>query len=153
VSARQHLERRSETLVGEHHRKEAVRQLAKLGQGDSELRLCGGELALERRVATAELPAHEPDRNAQRQQVLLRTVVKVALDTAALGVSGRHNACPRRTQLVGLALERFERRLEGRVEPRVMESERHLTRELPEDPVLALAERVAIRRTLGDDQA
>ncbi len=73
-------------------------QLAELGQDDSELALCGGELALERRVAAAELPAREPDRDAQGQQALLRPVVEVALELPALRVGGRDEPRARETQ-------------------------------------------------------
>ena len=112
----EHLERCPEALVAEH-REEAVRQLAELGQGDSELALGGGELALERRIAAAELPPREPDRDAQRQQALLRPVVQVALELPALRVGGRDEPRARDAAVrAGRAAKRAGARARSRVE-------------------------------------
>jgi hypothetical protein len=79
-----------------------VRQLAELGERDSELPLRGGKLALQRWVSVPELPAGQPHRNAQGQQALLRPIVQVALELTALPVGGGNDPCARETQAVEL---------------------------------------------------
>ena len=74
-----------------------MRQLAELGQGDSELALGGGELALERRIAAAKLPAREP---TAMLSVSRRCCApsQVALELPALRVGGRDEPRARETQ-------------------------------------------------------
>jgi hypothetical protein len=129
-----------------------VGQVADLVEGAVELGLEVVE-GRERRVGIrwGELPCLlEPDH--ERNEPLLCAVVQVALDAAPFGVGAGDDARPRGAQLVGLALQRLQRRLQRGVEPRVVKSESDLAAELSEHLVLAIAERLAVRRTLGDDQ-
>ena len=74
--------------------------------------------------------ASEAQVRAQCHELLLRPVVQVALDTTPLGVRSRHHARPLRPQLLGLAPDLVERRLELRVETHVAEGEPDLAGEL-----------------------
>ena len=72
--------------------------------------------------------ADEVHAHRERDEVLLRAVVQVALDPAALRVAGLDDAGARRAQLVGLAPHLVERLLERRVELHVVEREPDLAR-------------------------
>ena len=64
---------------------------------------CGG-IAVDQAAGLLQLD-REPD------QVLLRAVVELALDPAAVGIGGQYEPGPRRAQLIGLAAKLLDRLL------------------------------------------
>ena len=94
----------------------------------------------------------ETEVDGERDEVLLGAVVQVALDAAALGVAARHDACPRRAKLVGLAAQLVEGCLQRGVELGVVQREADLARELGEHAVVLFAERVRPLCALDDDE-
>ena len=91
--------------------------------------------------------------HGQGHEVLLGAVVEVALDLAALGVAGGHDAGARGAEvLVGL-LEVLEALLQGRVELHVVQGQADLAGQLGEHAVVLLGELVAVGRPLDHEQA
>ncbi len=72
-------------------------------------------------AAVAEQLPGQAEVHGQRGEVLLRAVVDVALDPAALGVGGRHQPGPGRPQLVVGAPEVVQRRLQRGVQRPVVQ--------------------------------
>jgi hypothetical protein len=94
------LQRRAEPAVAEHGRVDPAGELAQLLDG--ELRLLarpGDELGCGRRVF-AHLRLGHPERDRDRDHPLLRAVVQIALDPAALGVGRRDDPLAGRAQVV-----------------------------------------------------
>ena len=131
---------------------DAVRELPKLLQGGFDVvpKLLE-ECRCLRRVGAGQL-TREAQIRAQRDQLLLRAVVEVALDAAPLGVRRRDDAGAGGSDLLGLPLHLVERRLELRVEPDVVQSEADLPGELGEHALVELAEGLATGPALSHDQ-
>ena len=89
--------------------------------------------------------AGQADLHRQRDEVLLGAVVQVALELAALGVAGGHDAGPGLLQLGVRALQLVERRLQRGVELDVVQGEADLAGQLGEHAVVALGEGLAVR--------
>ncbi len=91
----------AETSVGEDGREDPVRELAQLRRRLCEQRVREVEPPDRLEVdARLELRADEAERQPERDQPLLGTVVKVALEPSALGVPGGHDARLGGTQLL-----------------------------------------------------
>ena len=88
----------------------------------------------------------EPEVDAQRDEVLLRAVVEVALDPQPLGICRGDDPCARGTQLLGLPAELVERPLQRRVEANVAQGEAHLPGDLGEDSRFLVVELLRRRR-------
>ena len=86
----------------------------------------------------------EAQLDGQRHEVLLGTVVEVALELAPLGVAGGDDAGARLLQLVVAHLQLVEAGLQRGVELHVVQRERDLAGELGQDAVLGLRERLAV---------
>ena len=121
---------------------DAARELAQLLQRVRELVARGGHELLGLGGIAADVRADHPQLQRERDEPLLRAVVQVALEPAALGVAGRDDALARRLHLgepgLGLreqtlVLQRHRRRGADRldhlrvvVERRVVDDRRHL---------------------------
>ena len=90
---------------------------------------------------------------AERDQVLLRAVVQVALDATSLRVARFDDASAGGAQLVGLALHLVERLLQRGVELHVVQREADLARQLGERLVVVLVERQRAVGAAHDDHA
>ena len=90
----QRLDRRRQPALGQRDRVQAAGELAQLGVGGGQLRL--GEL--EQRLRRLGLASARPEQVRDREQPLLRAVVQVAPDAAALGVGRLDHAGARRPQ-------------------------------------------------------
>ena len=97
--------------------------------------------------------AGQPQVDGQRHQVLLGPVVQVPLHPAAFGVAAGHDASPGFAQLLRLLAQRVQGRLQGRVEPGVVEGQAGLAGQLGQHPVVLLGEDVGPVGPLGDDEA
>ena len=106
----------------------------------------------ERRRVRLEQLAGEPELHRQRDEVLLRAVVEVALDLAARLVGRGDDARTRHAQLVVGDAQIVERGLQRGVEPRVVERERDRTGELGEHPILFVGERRVAGAARADDE-
>ena len=93
----------------------------------------------------ADQVAREPQVHRERDQVLLRAVMEVALHPAPLGVRGGHDPRPGLAQLVGLLAQLVEGRLQRGVQPGVVQRQADLAGQLGEHPVVLGGERVAVR--------
>ena len=146
-------ERLGEPAVHEQRRVDAVREVAQLLHRLLEV---GADLVEHRLgllgIVVGEL-AREPHAHRERDEVLLRAVVQVALDRAPLGVAGLDDACARGAQLVGLAAHLVERLLKRRVELDVVQRETDLARELGERLVVVVVERRRPDGSPHDDEA
>ena len=140
-----------EPAVHEQRRVDAVREVAQLLHRLLEVgrdlveHLLGGV-----GIGVGEL-ACEPGAHRERDEVLLRAVVEVALDAAALEVGGLDDAGAGAAQLVGLAPDLVERVLQRRVELEVVEREADLAGELGERLVVLLVERGVAERAAHHD--
>ena len=86
---------------------QATGECTQLLQRGPELGIDLRELGLE----LARIPfAREPEREPDRQQVLLRAIVQIALDPPALRVAGRHDPPARGANLASCALSSACRR-------------------------------------------
>ena len=101
----------------------------------------------------AEHVLREAEVHGQGHQVLLGAVVQVALDLAALGVAGGHDAGARRAQVVVGQAQVLEALLERRVELHVVEGEADLAGQLGEHAVVLVGEGVGVGRPLDHEQA
>ena len=90
----------TEAAVGEDRGVDAARQLAQLVERARELGLGLLEQPGNRVGAPLERALGEPQLQGERDEALLRAVVQVALEAAALGVAGAHDARARGRQLV-----------------------------------------------------
>ena len=152
ATARGCLERLGEAAIGEQRRVDPVRQIAELGDSDLEV---VSELVQQLRGGLRLVGQHvtgQPQADRQCHQVLLGTVVQVALQPSSLGVAARHDPGPRLAQRLGLRPQLVERVLQGRVELGVMKGEADLSGQIGEHTVVFLGEAVAGRRPLDDDQ-
>src|SRR4051794_12767044 len=80
------VERAGEALMAEDRRVDAAGQLAQLTQGEPELLARVREKALRALGIAVDLRLQRPDLQRERDEALLRAVVEVALEPAALGV-------------------------------------------------------------------
>ena len=136
----------AEAAVAQQRRVDAVRELAQLGQRRLHVAAQLLEHGLDRlRVALDEL-AGEADLHRERDEVLLRAVVQVALDPAPRLVGRGHDAQPRRLELLVALLQRLEAGLQRGVEPHVVQREPDLARELGQDALGLVGERDRVRR-------
>ena len=147
------LQRLGQAAVHEQRRVDAVREVAQLLHRVLEVVADLLEHLLRGvGIGVGEL-ARQVHVHGQRDEVLLRAVVEVALDGTALRVARFDDARARGAQLVGLAPNLVERLLERRVELHVVQREPHLARELGERLVVGLAELQRALRPAHDDQA
>ena len=113
----QRLERRVEPALGQHRGMDPGRQLAQL----LDRRAGVGERVVDRRAGRVgiglPLPARGLEAEHERDEPLLRAVVEVARQAAALGVAGLDDAGARGAQ-------RLELRAQLDLEPAVLERER-----------------------------
>ena len=140
-------QRLGEAAVHEQRRVDAVREVAQLLHRflEVEADLVEHRLGL-LGIGVGDL-AREAHAHRERDEVLLRAVVQVALDAAALGVGRLDDAGARRAELVGLAAHLVERLLQRGVELHVVQREADLAGELGEREVVGFVERQrALRR-------
>ena len=88
-------------------------------------------------------PPGQADVDGQGHQVLLGTVVEVALDLAPGGVRGGHDARPGLLELLGLEPEVLQRLLQGGVELHVVQGQADLAGQLGQHHVVVGGELVA----------
>ena len=103
-------------------------------------------------IGVGEL-SREPRAHRQRDEVLLRAVVQVALDAAPFEVGGLDDAGTGAPQLVGLTSDLVERVLQCRVELEVVQREADLARQLGEGLVVVFLERGVAVCPADDDHA
>ena len=94
----QHVERGGKPLLGEDRGEQTVRQFAQLDHGGAYVALGLGELGVEGGIVGCDSVASETNAEPQRHQVLLRSVVKVALQAPSLRVRRRDDAGARSAQ-------------------------------------------------------
>ncbi len=128
-----------------------MRELAELGE--RRLRIAAQLLEQRRErlpIAVDEL-TREPELHGERYEVLLGTVVEIALDLAPRLVRRRNDARARSPQLLVRDAEVVERRLQRGVERRVVQRDRDLAGEVGEHPLFLAAERllVSLPRSTG----
>ena len=100
-TARLRLERRREALVRQQRRVDAAREVAAGSRSPRRpRRRSSPSISAARRGVLRQHPADQPQLDGQRDQVLLRAVVDVALEPPALGVLRRHDALARGAQLL-----------------------------------------------------
>ena len=76
----------------------------------------------------------QPEIDGQRDQMLLRTVVQVALDPTAFGVAAGHDPGPGLAQRIRLLADLVQRRLQRGVELGVVEGQPDLPRQVRQAP-------------------
>ena len=141
-------ERVGQAAVGEQRRVDAVGELAQLLERRCQV---AAELLEDRRRLRRVRPrqfARQPHAGHERDQPLLRAVVQVALDAPALRVRRRDDARAGGPELLGLARDLVERLPQLRVQPDVAQRDAGLARDAGEGSLVALAERLAVRRAL-----
>ena len=145
-------QRVGQTLVRQQRWIDAVGQVTKFLKGVLQVatKLLHQGSSLVRRPV-GKLPG-QPHLHGEGNQMLLRTVVEIALDPPAFGVGRRHDAASRRLQSVCLPADFVERGLERRVQTDVVERQTHLTGQFGEDAVLLRRERLGIGRPVHDHQ-
>ena len=94
----QHVERGGKAFLSEDRGKQAVRKLAQLDHGGPHIALRLGELGVKRVIVGCDSMASETEAESQRHQLLLRSVVKVALQAPSLGVGRRDDPGARGAQ-------------------------------------------------------
>ena len=145
-------ERLGEAGVHEQRRVDAVGQVAQLldrvlhGVAERVEHL-GGGLGVVGEDVLGEAEVHR-----QRDEVLLGAVVQVALDLAALGVAGGHDAGTRGLQVLVGPLQVLEALLQRGVELHVVQGEADLAGQLGEHPVVLLGEVVAVGGALDHEE-
>ena len=101
----------------------------------------------------SEQPPGQADLDGHGHQVLLGAVVQVAFDLAAGVVRGGHDAGPGGPQLLVALAQLVEGRLQGRVEPHVVQGQPERPGQLGQAPVVGVVERerrpLAARRRSG----
>jgi hypothetical protein len=97
--------------------------------------------------------ARETEIHGEGDEMLLRTVVEIAFDPATFGVTAGHDARPRLAQGVRLLAQLVERRLQRRVQLRVVERQPDLPGEVGEHPIVVFGEGGVSRDALDDDES
>ena len=105
-AVRERLQRSGEAAVGEHGRVDSASQLAQLLERGIELCAGARQQLLGRERVLVQLGAREPDVERHRDEPLLRPVVQVALEPAALLEPDLEHALARAAQLVDLRAQR-----------------------------------------------
>ena len=151
-AVRRGAQRLGQPAVAQQRRVDAVRELAQL----AERRLDVAAQLLEHRLDGLRIGLHElagqADLDRERDEVLLRAVVEVALDPAPGLVGGSDDAQPGGLELRVALLQGLEAGLERRVEPDVVQREADLARELGQHALGLVGEGDRVGRPLGHDQ-
>ena len=139
--------------VHEQRRVDAVGQVAQLLDGvlhrvAERVEHLGGRLRV-----VGEDVLGEPQVHREGHEVLLGAVVEVALDLAALGVAGGHDAGARGAEVLVGPLQVLEALLQRGVELHVVQGEADLAGQLGEHAVVLLGEVVAVGGPLDHEQA
>jgi len=151
--------------MGKHRGNQPVGKLAQLGQRFAQAVLGAGQLGIQARVLGRQLSPRKPDGDSERCESLLRPVMQVPLERAALGVRRGDDASARRPQALevrtpdGAEALMFEsqarrvRELRGQrgvlEETRAVHDGRELAPPSQEPRDLAIAVKLDVRRSAG----
>jgi hypothetical protein len=136
------LQRRDDASIRKCRREDPARQVAQGTQGFSGLHADVLQQAVGLSRVVAQQFSRQPRVDAERYQVLLCTIVQVALESPPLGILRGNNALAGRPKFARLHRDLCKPTLERDVEPHAIQCRSRLRGQIREQPPLSRRERL-----------